>query len=156
MGAIQIVGVPEEVLKDPRVEQAVENLNQGPEKQAAQTLTQAMQAGVEKYGIKLRPISLTVVGPMMIQMLGFKPSFPESYQMTAMLFLLGAPLKRVYQALAAGEKEGTPAFMAEAAEWVGESGIPLDMSEEVTKAVMHTFTVANKLIGGGNDDGKKA
>jgi hypothetical protein len=156
MPAVQLVGVPAEVLNDSRVQQALADVERKPEVTASQTLTSALQNGVEKYGIKLRPISLTVVGPMMIQMLGFKPSFPESYQMTAMLFLLGAPLKRVYQALAAGEKEGTPDFMAEAAEWVGESGIPLDMSEEVTKAVMHTFTVANKLIGGGNDDGKKA
>jgi len=157
MGAIQVVGVPDEILQHPEVQAAMENMTKGPELQAGQTLTRALQDGVEKYGVKLRPISLTVVGPMMIQMMGFKPSFPDSYQMTAMLFLLGAPLKAVYRALADGEKEGTPSFMAHAAEWVTESGIPQDMSAEVTEAVMHTFSTATKLIGGGDaDDSKKA
>jgi hypothetical protein len=156
MGAVEIVGVSAEVLADPRVQSAMESVTAGPEKQAGTTLTRALQNGVERYGVKLRPISLTVVGPMMVQMTGFKPSFPEAYQMTAMLFILGAPLKDVYRALADGEKEGTPAFMAAAAEWVGKSGIPEDMSAETMEAVTQTFSMASKLIGGGDDGGKKA
>ena len=156
MGGIQVVGVPAEVLQHPDVQAAMENVTKGPELQAGQTLTRALHNGVEKYGVKLRPISLTVVGPMMIQMVNFK-GFHESYQLTAMLFILGAPLKDVYRALAAGDKGDAADFMALAAEWVTGSGIPQDMSEEVTEAVMHTFKTATRLIGGGDaDDSKKA
>jgi hypothetical protein len=156
MGAIQVIGVPEEVLQDHRVQDAMENLSKGPELQSSETLTRALQNGVERYGVKLRPISLTVTGPMMMQMLSFKPDFPDEYQLTAMLFLLGAPLKDVYTALAEGRKEGTAAFMARAAEWVGASGIPEDMSAEVTESVGNTFKMATRLMGGGEvDDSKK-
>jgi hypothetical protein len=154
MPAVQLVGVPEEVLNDSRVQQAIADVERKPEVTASQTLTRALQNGVEKYGVKLRTISLTVTGPILAQMMGFK--LPEAHQLPAMLFVLGAPLKQVYRALAEGDKEGWPSFMAIASEWVAQSGIPMDMSQETMDAVMHTFTVANKLIGGGNDDGKKA
>jgi hypothetical protein len=131
-------------------------VTRNPEKEGANAIIGGLAGGLERYGVKLRPISLTVVGPMMVQMMGFKPSFPEAYQMTAMLFVLGAPLKRVYQALEVGEREGCASFMALAAGWIAETGIPQDMSTEVTQAITETFAMANKLIGGGGDTEKKA
>jgi len=154
MGAIQIVGVPEEVLKDPRVEQAVENLNQGPERQAADTLTKTLQNGIEKYGLKVRPLSLTVIGPWLAQMAAMQ--LPKEEELPAMIFLLCADKRKVYEALQAGRTKGWIDFMVIASDWVENSGIPLDLSAETLEAVGATFAMSNKLIGGGNDDGKKA
>jgi len=155
MGAVELVGVPDEVRQDQRVVDAIADLERKPERDAGRTIVQTLQNGVEKYGIKLRPISLTVVGPMMAQMMSFKPSFPEAYQMTAMLFILGAPLRDVYSALSAGECGGVAEFMAIAADWVMKSGIPQDMSDDVVRAVQNTFETAGRLLGGGKDDGEK-
>lgn len=157
MGKGQLVGVPAAVMADKRVKDAVEALERKPEKDASTAVLGGLRGGLEKYGVKLRPISLTVVGPMMVQMLSFKPSFPQAYQMTALLFILAAPLEEVYTALAVGEERGTPAFMAAASKWLESSGIPQDMSAEVVASVSETFRVAAKLMGSGEaDDGKKA
>ena len=48
--------------------------------------------------------------------------------------------------------DGAAAFMARAAAWVETSGIPQDMSQEVTEAITNTFQVARKLLGGGGGE----
>jgi hypothetical protein len=151
MGEIQVVGVSPEVMADPRVQAAIDDIQQKPEADASRVILAGLQGGVEKYGVKLRPISLTVVGPMLVQMAGFK--LPDAQQMTAMLYVLGAPLREVYTALGAGEKDGWPAFMEKAAEWLAASGIPQDMSLDVQQAIVQTFEMANKLVGGGKGEG---
>jgi hypothetical protein len=154
MGEFQVVGVPADVMADSRVQDAVAAVTRNPEKEAATVILDGLQGGLERYGIKLRTIGLAVTGPMMIRMLNLKPSYPETEQMTGMLFILGAPLKQVYAAIRIGEEDGCDSFLALAAEWVLKSGIPMDFSQEVVQAISETFRIAGKLIGG-KDDGEK-
>lgn len=155
MGEFQVIGVPDEVMADKRVQEAVDAVQKNPEREASRAVLQGLAGGLERYGVKLRPISLTVVGPMMVQLSEFKPAFPAAYQMTALLFILGAPLRDVYTALQEGQTDGTAAFMARASEWVSNSGIPQDMSAEVVEAISETFRIASKLLGGDESDDKK-
>jgi hypothetical protein len=156
MSDFQMVGVAPEVLDDSRVQTALAAVTGNPEKDAAKAVLHGLQGGLEKYGVKLRPISVTIVGPMMVRMLDFKPAFPKEYQISALLFLLGAPLRDIYKALDVGEEKGIAEFMTIVAEWIEASGIPQDMSEELMARISETFSIATKLIGGGGgDDGKK-
>lgn len=153
MGAFQLTGVPPEVMADPRVQEALAAVSRNPETEAAKALTSDITVTLEKYGVKARKISLTIVGPILVRMMELRPSFPSEYQMTAMLFVLCAPLRQIYAALEEGEKGGTAAFMGLAAEWIENAGIPQDMSEETTTAVMNTFKLAAKLIGKNDGEG---
>jgi len=154
MSDFQVVGVSPEVMADPRVQEALHGATDSGGVEAAKELLGAdTAASLEQYGIKLRPLSLTVVGPMMVQMNGFKPSFPESFYMQAMIFLLGAPLKDVYAALIVGDKEGTPSFMAAVAEWIQASNIPMDLGKGVAESIQRSFETAQKVSPG--DDGSK-
>lgn len=144
---VQIIGVPSEVVADPRVQQALHEVNAADEHTAAKALNHDPLRGIAKYGVQLRPLSLAVVGPMLVQIDGFKPKFRTQYHMTAMLFLLGASLEEVYAALDAGEERGTPAFMALASAWVQQTKIPHEVSAEVGQAIAETFELVTKMMG---------
>lgn len=144
---VQLIGVSPEVLQDPRVQEALHKADTGDELSAAKAVVGDPLRGLARYGIKLRPLSLAVVGPMLVQVENFKPSFRKEYHMTALLFMLGAPLEQVYEALEAGEDRGTAAFMALASEWVQTSGIPHEISAEVTTAISETFDMVGRMMG---------
>ena len=142
------------MMADPRVQEALQGTKMSGERDAAKELLGSdTGATLAQYGVTLRPLSLTVVGPMMVQMQAFKPSFPAAWYMQSMIFLLGAPLRDVYKALALGEDEGAASFMAMVAEWIQSSNIPKDVGQGVAESITRTFEMAAKLSTGG--DGSK-
>lgn len=154
MGAVEIVGVSAEVLADPRVQSAMESVTKGPELQAASAMNDALSETVEKYGIKLRKCGLAVVGPWLAELSQF--DFSSSEMMSVMLFLLGADKRTILESLRKTRQGDDIGFLVRASDWVENSGIPNDFSADTKQAVEKTFALANKLLAGGDDGGKKA
>jgi len=157
-GTARIIGVPPEVMEDPRVADAVSEVEHGKELAAARAITAEPLRGIEKYGVKLRPLSLVTTGPLMARIMTFKPPVPDEYQLPVLLFLLGAPLPEVFAAMDSGSKgpDGCYRFLERCFAWCSESGIPNEVGEEVATAVAETFAIAAKLtpaMGGDQTEG---
>lgn len=134
-----------EVPDDPRVKQAIENYEKGPQDAITKAVTQSPPLGLARYGITLRKPSL-MQSAMITRVMGCSKAVPVAYQPFIYIFTLGAPLEKVYQALDLLDDKGLSGFMTAIHTWFDESGIPTDVTQEVLNAVAETFEIANKLM----------
>jgi hypothetical protein len=127
------------------------------------------QCGLEKYGIKLR--RKTNIHDLFIARvfaLGLPPSeefvkefqsqpenkgrpvpdkiIPPTYIPTTFIFIMAAPFAAIEAAISKGEKEGLFAFLEAADQWIADSGIPTNKTEEVFKAIETSFATMNKML----------
>lgn len=166
--ADQLVGVPQDVIQDSRVQEAIAKIDAADDKNAAPIIS-ATPPDLSKYGIKLRTAGL-MQQTMLVRIIGSLKKhglavennatvsfhMPDEYQPFLWTFLLGAPLKDVYRALDVLDKEGLPDTMVLVHEWFDSIQVPTGASVDILEAMTNSFSLAMKAMqfvpqSGGNE-----
>lgn len=136
---------------DPRISEALQKLEASGDCGMTEAVTQPPVRGLEKYGIKLRPAGL-MQSAMLARIMKKKGDVASEFQPFIYIFTLAAPIAKVWESLDILDKYGFAGFMANVHEWFDGSGIPVEVSSEVVKAITETFEISSKLIPSTNQE----
>jgi hypothetical protein len=153
----KLVGVPQAVLDDPRVQAQIVRAEGGDSK-AAEVLT-ATPPDLGKYGITLQVNGLMMQARLVRVLSALRKhgaakmdgetvsmDIPAEYQPFIWTFLLGAPKRLVYTGLDALDKDGLPAIMEIVDDWFESLKVPTDATADIMQAMANSFEQAMKAM----------
>ena len=151
MNENQLVGVPQSVLADTRVQEALNTANSGLDIPATAALAGQTISGLEKYGLSPRKPGLMHQTQMVAILSSFpqhngEPDVPTAYQPWIWIWSLCAPIRDVFDAPTLIKNNGASALMEKIAQWVDDAKIPDSASNDFLEAMTETISLTSKLM----------
>lgn len=137
----RLPGVPD----TPETRRIVRDFTEAGNRESIEAVIQGQKPGLERYGLKLRKVSLMEC-MILWELIGDEGNaISEKLQPFVWIWSLAAPLEKVYEGIEL-RKKSLPAFLAAVHEWFGACGIPQEFSQEILDSVAETFRMITALM----------
>ena len=143
----KLIGVSDDVMNDPRVQEAIGAVERGVDKEAAVVVTSGPVNRLEKYGLTLRKSGLqhkAIISRVMYAC----PKMPAIVQALVWLYTLAAPLSEVYEAvqsLEGGTGGGFDQFNERVDAWFEGRGFTGESLQEVMVVMGEDMELTRKV-----------
>ena len=175
----KLIGVTQEILADPRVQEAMGKVQSGIEQPAAQALTKDPTARLAKYGLKLRVSGLqhqAIIARIMAScprrlkkvrdtegnfvldadgqpILTLQLAIPDITKMLIWLYTIAAPWSDVMGAVSSLEEDGFDVFNDTMDDWFAEHKLTGEALTDAIIAMGEVSALARKISGATDDTG---
>lgn len=150
----KLVGVPDDVMADARVQEALGVVERGIDKEAAIAVTTGPVNPFEKYGLTMRKSGIQHQA-IISRVMWACPKMPAVIQAMVWLWSLAAPLTEVYgavQSLEDGKLGGFDEFNGKVDAWFERRGLQGKILQEIIVTMGEQMELTQKLSMPATDD----